>query len=172
MNSAVHFVSNPTVIELKVKILYVICFAFSFQLKIFHNTKVDILYEYLFLVFLLFIHTGQYRKCTCERGGHGIRKDLELGLFQGSPKAQPRYMHKAVGSNILSEFEETFLLKILNAFHSRLRFSCVKNFLWLSTKLRQSYPLPPTRFLLQVSFSNCSTRSHCTNVQISCNETH
>ncbi len=62
-------------------------------------------------MFLLFIHTGQYRKCTCvrERGGHGIRKDLELGLFQGSPKAQPRYMHKAVGSNILSEFEETFL---------------------------------------------------------------
>ncbi len=86
-------------------------------------------------MFLLFIHTGQYRKCTSvsERGGHGIRKDLELGLFQGSPKAQPRYMHKAIGSNILSEFEETFLLKILNAFHSRLRFSCVKNFLWLST---------------------------------------
>ncbi len=56
---------------------------------------------------------------VCERGGHGIRKDLELGHFQGSPKAQPRYMHKAVGSNILSEFEETFLLKILNAFHSR-----------------------------------------------------
>ncbi len=43
MNSAVHFVSNPTVIELKVKILYVICFAFSFQLKIFHNIKIDIL---------------------------------------------------------------------------------------------------------------------------------
>ncbi len=65
MNNVVHFVSNsnPTVIELKVKILYVICFAFSFQLKIFHNIKVDI-YEYLFLVFLLFIHTGQYRKCT------------------------------------------------------------------------------------------------------------
>ncbi len=106
-------------------------------------------------MFLLFIHTGQYRKCTSvrERGGDGIRKDLELGLFQGSPKAQPRYMHKAVGSNILSEFEETFLLKILNAFHSRQRFSCVKNFLWLSTKLRQSYPLPPTWFLLQVSFS-------------------
>ncbi len=79
---------------------------------------------------------------VCERGGHGIRKDLELGLFQGTPKAQPRYMHKAIGSNILSEFEETFLLKILNAFHSRQRFSCVKNFLWLSTKLRQSYPLP------------------------------
>ncbi len=39
MNSVVHFVSNPTVIELKVKILYVICFAFSFQLKIFHNIK-------------------------------------------------------------------------------------------------------------------------------------
>lgn len=133
-----------------------------------------IFYEYLFLVFLLFIHTGQYRKCTSvrERGGHGIRKDLELGLFQGSPKAQPRYMHKAVGSNILSEFEETFLLKILNAFHSRQRFSCVKNFLWLSTKLRQSYPLPPTWFLLQVPFSNCSTHFHCTNVQISCNETH
>ncbi len=52
-----------------------------------------------------------------SRGGDGIKKDLELGLFQGSPKAQPRYMHKAVGSNILSEFEETFLLKILNAFH-------------------------------------------------------
>ncbi len=80
-------------------------------------------------------------------------------------------MHKAIGSNILSEIEETFLLKILNAFHSRQRFSCVKNFLWLSTKLRQSYPLPPTWFLLQVPFSNCSTRSHCTNVQISCNET-
>ncbi len=43
MNSAVHFVSNPTVIELKVKILYVICFAFSFQLQIFHNIKVDLL---------------------------------------------------------------------------------------------------------------------------------
>ncbi len=34
-------------------------------------------------------------KCVREEG-HGIRKDLELGLFQGSPKAQPRYMHKAV----------------------------------------------------------------------------
>ncbi len=67
MNSVVHFVSNPTVIELKVKILYVICFAFNVQLQIFHNTKVDILYEYLFLVFLLFIHTGQYRKCTSVR---------------------------------------------------------------------------------------------------------
>ncbi len=43
MNSVVHFVSNPTVIELKVKILYVICFAFSFQLNIFHNIKVDLL---------------------------------------------------------------------------------------------------------------------------------
>ncbi len=42
MNSAVHFVSNPTVIELKMKILYVICFAFSSQL-LFHNTKGDIL---------------------------------------------------------------------------------------------------------------------------------
>ncbi len=43
MNSVVHFVSNPTVIELKVKILYVICFAFNVQLQIFHNTKVDLL---------------------------------------------------------------------------------------------------------------------------------
>ncbi len=43
MNSVVHFVSNPTVIELKVKILYVICFTFSFQLNIFHNIKVDLL---------------------------------------------------------------------------------------------------------------------------------
>ncbi len=43
MNSVVHFVSNPTVIELKVKILYVICIAFSFQLNIFHNIKVDLL---------------------------------------------------------------------------------------------------------------------------------
>ncbi len=43
MNSVVHFVSNPTVIELTVKILYVICFAFNFQLQIFHNTKVDLL---------------------------------------------------------------------------------------------------------------------------------
>ncbi len=52
MNSVVHFVSNPTVIELKVEILYVICFAFTFRLQIFHNIKV----EYLFLVFLfLFI---------------------------------------------------------------------------------------------------------------------
>ncbi len=88
----------------------------------------------------LYIQDSTESAQVCERGGHGIRKDLELGLFQGSPKAQPRYMHKAVGSNILSEFEETFLLKILNAFHSRQRFSCVKNFLWLSTKLRQSYP--------------------------------
>ncbi len=63
MNSVVHFVSNPTVIELKVKILYVICFAFSFQLRYFTISKL-IFYEYLFLVFLLFIHTGQYRKCT------------------------------------------------------------------------------------------------------------
>ncbi len=120
----------------------------------------------------LYIQDSTESAQVCERGGHGIRKDLELGLFQGSPKAQPRYMHKAIGSNILSEFEETFLLKILNAFHSRQRFSCVKNFLWLSTKLRQSYPLPPTWFLLQVPFSNCSTHFHCTNVQISCNETH
>ncbi len=113
MNSVVHFVSNPTVIELKVKILYVICFAFSFQLKIFHNTKVDILYEYLFLVFLLFIHTGQYRKCTSvrERGEHGIRKDLELGLFQGSPKAQPRYMHKAVVLTFYQNLKKHFYLK-------------------------------------------------------------
>ncbi|XP_016142231.1 uncharacterized protein [Sinocyclocheilus grahami] len=36
-----------------------------------------------------------------EGGGEGIRKDLELGHFQGSPEAQPHYMHKAVGSNIL-----------------------------------------------------------------------
>ncbi len=92
----------------------------------------------------LYIQDSTESAQVCERGGHGIRKDLELGLFQGSPKAQPRYMHKAVGSNILSEFEETFLLKILNAFHSRQRFSCVKKFLWLSTKLRQSYLLPPT----------------------------
>ncbi len=171
MNSVVHFVSNPTVIELKVKILYVICFAFSFQLKIFHNTKVDILWVFIFGVFVIYTYRTESAQ-VWERGGHGIRKDLELGLFQGSPKAQPRYMHKAVGYNIWSEFEETFLLKILNAFHSMQHFSCVKNFLWLSTKLRQSYPLPPTWFLLQVSFSNCSTRSHCTNVQISCNETH
>ncbi len=82
----------------------------------------------------LYIQDSTESAQVCERGGHGIRKDLELGLFQGSPKAQPRYMHKAIGSNILSEFEETFLLKILNAFHSRQRFSCVKNFLWLSTK--------------------------------------
>ncbi len=81
----------------------------------------------------LYIQDSTESAQVCERGGHGIRKDLELGLFQGSPKAQPRYMHKAVGSNILSEFEETFLLNILNAFHSRQRFSCVKNFLWLST---------------------------------------
>ncbi len=81
----------------------------------------------------LYIQDSTESAQVCERGGHGIRKDLELGLFQGSPKAQPRYMHKAVGSNILSEFEETFLLKILNAFHSRQRFSCVKKFLWLST---------------------------------------
>ncbi len=84
----------------------------------------------------LYIQDSTESAQVCERGGDGIRKDLELGLFQGSPKAQPRYMHKAVGSNILSEFEETFLLKILNAFHSRQRFSCVKNFLWLSTKLK------------------------------------
>ncbi len=120
----------------------------------------------------LYIQDSTESAQVCERGGDGIRKDLELGHFQGSPKAQPRYMHKAIGSNILSEFEETFLLKILNAFHSRQRFSCVKNFLWLLTKLRQSYPLPPTWFLLQVPFSNCSTHFHCTNVQISCNETH
>ncbi len=83
----------------------------------------------LFLVFLLlYIQDSTESAQVCERGGHGIRKDLELGLFQGSPKAQPRYMHKAIGSNILSEFEETFLLKILNAFHSRQRFSCVKTF--------------------------------------------
>ncbi len=77
----------------------------------------------------LYIQDSTESAQVCVRGGHGIRKDLELGLFQGSPKAQPCYMHKAVGSNILSEFEETFLLKILNAFHSRKRFSCVKNFL-------------------------------------------
>ncbi len=74
----------------------------------------------------LYIQDSTESAQVCERGGDGIRKDLEPGLFQGSPKAQPRYMHKAVGSNILSEFEETFLLKILNAFHSRQRFSCVK----------------------------------------------
>ncbi len=73
----------------------------------------------------LYIQDSTESAQVWERGGDGIRKDLELGLFQGSPKAQPRYMHKAVGSNILSEFEETFLLKILNAFHSRQRFSCV-----------------------------------------------
>ncbi len=71
----------------------------------------------------LYIQDSTESAQVCERGGDGIRKDLELGLFQGSPKAQPRYMHKAIGSNILSEFEETFLLKILNAFHSRQRFS-------------------------------------------------
>ncbi len=122
---------------------------------------------YFWCLCYLYIQDSTESAQVCERGGDGIRKDLELGLFQGSPKAQPRYMHKAVGSNILSEFEETFLLKILNAFHSRQRFSCVTQ-----TKLRQSYPLPPTWFLLQVPFSNCSTHSHCTNVQISCNETH
>ena len=53
-----------------------------------------------------------------ERGGDGIRKDLELGLFQESLEAQPRYIQD-FGSNILSEFEETFLLEILNVFHSR-----------------------------------------------------
>ncbi len=76
----------------------------------------------------LFIQDSTESAQVWERGGDGIRKDLALGLFQGSPKAQPRYMHKAIGSNILSEFEETFLLKILNAFHSRQGFSCVKNF--------------------------------------------
>ena len=57
-----------------------------------------------------------------ERGGDGIRKDLELGHFQGSPEAEPHYLHEAIGCKILSEFEETFLLKILNAFHSRQDF--------------------------------------------------
>ncbi len=55
MNSVVHFVSNPTVIELKVKILYVICFAFSFQLNIFHNIKVDLLSIYFWCFCYLYI---------------------------------------------------------------------------------------------------------------------
>ncbi len=37
-------------------------------------------------------------------------------------------MHKAVGSNIVPEFEEKILLKILNAFHLRQDFYCTKNF--------------------------------------------
>ncbi len=76
----------------------------------------------------LYIQDSTESAQVCERGGHGIRKDLELGLFQGSPKAQPRYMHKAVDSSILSEFEEAFNILSRNVFHSRQRFSCVKNF--------------------------------------------
>ncbi len=117
----------------------------------------------------MLVYCTVYDMCVCG-GPTSI-------FFQGAPNPLATALQStttlyAQGSNILSEIEETFLLKILNAFHSRQRFSCVKNFLWLSTKLRQSYPLPPTWFLLQVPFSNCSTRSHCTNVQISCNETH
>ncbi len=67
MNSAVHFVSNPTVIELKVKILYVICFAFSFQLKIFHNIKVDILWVYIFGVFVIYTYRTVQKVHKCER---------------------------------------------------------------------------------------------------------
>ncbi len=48
---------------------------------------------------------------VCERGGHGIRKDLELGLFQGSPKAQPRYMHKAVVLTFYQNLKKHFYLK-------------------------------------------------------------
>ncbi len=76
----------------------------------------------------LFIQDSTENAQVGERGGDGIRKDLELGLFQGSPEAQSRYMHKAVSSNILSEFEKTFILNILNAFHSRQGLSCIKNF--------------------------------------------
>ncbi len=59
-------------------------------------------------------------------------------------------MHKAVGSNIVPEFEEKILLKILNAFHLRQDFYCTKNFkatvsikfstpLWLSTNSDRSH---------------------------------
>ncbi len=116
------------------------------------------------------LRDGPWQKIKIILSAPSVRRPT--GKMHGMPDYQSSPVHKAIGSNILSEFEETFLLKILNAFHSRQRFSCVTNFLWLSTKLKQSYPLPPTWFLLQVPFSNCSTRSHCTNVQISCNETH
>ncbi len=66
MNSVVHFVSNPTVIELKVKILYVICFAFNFQLQIFHNTKVDILWVFIFGVFVIYTYRTAQKVHKCE----------------------------------------------------------------------------------------------------------
>ena len=49
----------------------------------------------------LFIQDSTESTQVGESGGDGIRKDLGLGLFQGSPEAQPHYMHEAVGSNIL-----------------------------------------------------------------------
>ncbi len=61
MNSVVHFVSNPTVIELKVKILYMICFAFSFQLNIFHNIKVDNIVYDLFCIQFSVKYISQYQ---------------------------------------------------------------------------------------------------------------
>ncbi len=94
-------------------------------------------------MFLLFIHTGQYRKCTSVRERRTRhQKGPRAGTLSRITQSTTTLYAQGSCSNILSEFEETFLLKILNAFHSRLRFSCVKNFLWLSTKLRQSYPLP------------------------------
>ncbi len=66
MNSAVHFVSNPTVIELKVKILYVICFAFNFQLQIFHN--INVVFMYVFLVFfVIYTYRTVQKVHKCER---------------------------------------------------------------------------------------------------------
>ncbi len=62
-------------------------FCIQFSVNIFHNIKVDI-YEYLFWCFCyLYIQDSTESAQVCERGGDGIRKDLELGLFQGSSKA-------------------------------------------------------------------------------------
>ncbi len=61
------FVSNPTVIELKVKILYVICFAFSFRLQIFHNIKVDLLGVFIFDVFVIYTYRTVQKVHKCVR---------------------------------------------------------------------------------------------------------
>ncbi len=117
----------------------------------------------------LYIQDSTESAQVCERGGHGIRKDLELGLFQGSPKAQPRYMHKAVDSSILSEFEEAFNILSRNVFHSRQRFSCVKNFLWLSSSEKTQSVLSFTTDMVSVAGSilklfNTFSLHKCTNL--------
>ncbi len=164
----------PTPLLLNLKWKYCMWFVLHsiFSYRYFTILKL-IFYEYLFLVFLLFIHTGQHRKCTSVRARRTRhQKGPRAGTLSRITQSTTTLCTRQLVLTFYQNLKKTFLLKILNAFHSMQHFSCVKNFLWLSTKLRQSYPLPPTWFLLQVPFSNCSTHSHCTNVQISCNETH